>query len=195
MTTTRTFVAVAASPDQCRQAEQLTRQLRHHASNVKWDDVKWVSTANYHWTLQFLGEVDDVRLADVCAAVSQASQQFEPFPLVGLGAGAFPSASRPRVLWIGAGQGGLEMVDLQSAVEAELAELGFGNENRSFVPHLTLGRAGRRSRPADLTAALKSFSDFEAGTMAVEEVVVFGSQLRREGPSYHVIGRAPLQAC
>ncbi len=28
--------------------------------------------------------------------------------------------------------------------------------------------------------------------MEVDEVVVYGSELTREGPTYHVLGRAPL---
>lgn len=199
MSTTRAFIAVVAPPAMCKRAEQLANKLRKHAANINTTDsntadIKWVNSANFHWTLQFLGEVDDTDLAKVCDAVARAAQRSEPFPLAALGAGAFPSPERPRVLWIGAGQGTQQMVDLQDAIAEELAAVGFGTDNRPYVPHLTLGRAGRTSRPADWAEVVAKFSDFDAGAMRVEKVVVLGSEPTREGPCYHKIGRAPLQS-
>lgn len=178
---------MAASAETRRRAAQLTRELQPHAA-----DMKWVAPENTHWTLQFLGDVEDTALSAVCDAVSGAVRDFEPFGLTARGAGAFPSVDRPRTLWIGAAEGSDDMIALQSAVEAALADLGFHGENRRYVPHLTLGRAGRRRNPRTLADVLREFAQYDAAGSVVEEVVVYGSQLNCDGPKYHVIGRAAL---
>jgi 2'-5' RNA ligase len=46
-----------------------------------------------------------------------------------------------------------------------------------------------RSRPDQTRAKL---ADYDAGAMGVDEVTVYASELGREGPTYHVLARAPL---
>jgi 2'-5' RNA ligase len=183
----RTFIAVAASPAVRDGATRLISRLRLSAA-----DVKWVTPDNLHWTLQFLGDVDEREIPAVCDAVTAATAGIEPFDLAARGAGAFPSPDRPRTLWLGAGQGADAMVALQHAIERPLKKLGYRGEDRRFVPHITLGRAGRHGRPPSLAAELTALADFDAGSMFVDEVTVFASTLTREGSEYRVLAHAPL---
>jgi 2'-5' RNA ligase len=43
-----------------------------------------------------------------------------------------------------------------------------------------------------LSMLLERNRDFQAGSMPVEEVVVVASELAPEGPTYSILGRAPL---
>jgi RNA 2',3'-cyclic 3'-phosphodiesterase len=183
----RTFIAVTASPEIRQNAVKLINLLRPIA-----EGVKWVVPEKLHWTLQFLGDVDELDTPDVCRAVAKAAEELEPFPLEARGAGAFPSPLRPRTLWIGAGEGAREMTALQKAVQRRLAKRGYRGEQRRYVPHLTIGRAGRKTSPAPLSAELAGLADFEAGSMLVDEVTVYASRLGHEGSTYEVLSRAPL---
>lgn len=183
----RTFIAVSASPDIRRAAAKLADLLRPAAGNVKW-----VAPENLHWTLQFLGEVDILETHAVCTAVSAAATEVEAFDLECRGAGAFPSADRPRTLWIGAGAGAQAMVALHAAIQKKLDRLGYRGEHRRFVPHITLGRAGRNAPPRSLIRELAALAEFDAGTMLVEEVTVYASQLGPEGPMYEALSHAQL---
>ena len=183
----RTFIAVPASPEIRRGANQLIGRLQRSTT-----DVKWTTPDNLHWTLQFLGDVDERDIPELCSVVAEAALEREAFELEARGAGAFPSPDRPRTLWLGAGQGGDAMIELQRAIERPLKKLGFRGEDRRFVPHLTLGRAGRHGRPQSLAAELAALVGFEAGTMLVDEVTVFASTLTREGSEYRVLAHAPL---
>jgi 2'-5' RNA ligase len=185
----RTFIAVAVSQQVRQAAVNLVSRLQLSASA---DDVKWVAAENLHWTLQFLGNVDEREIPTVCDAVSTAVAELEPFDLEARGAGAFPSADRPRTLWIGAGQGDRAMTVLHSAIERRLKKRGFRGEERRFVPHITIGRAGRKGRPQSLAVELSDFADYEGGMMLVDEVAVYASQLGPGGPTYEILGRAPL---
>ncbi|MGI9456948.1 MAG: RNA 2',3'-cyclic phosphodiesterase [Aeoliella sp.] len=190
MSKTRTFLGVAARDDVAEQARAAIETLRCVANKVKW-----VEPRNLHWTLHFLGEIDDQEVFEVCQAAERAAGSIDAFGLEARGVGAFPTNARPRTLWVGAGKGAAEMIALHTALDTELKPLGFRGESRKFVPHLTLGRAGRGLTPAEstaLTEAIEQLDDFDAGIQSVDEVLVYASRLRREGSEYHVMGRAAL---
>lgn len=187
MPRTRTFVAVETTEHLRRRAAELTAHF--HGLSGDW---KWVAPENLHWTLQFLGDVEELEIPAVCTAVAAAANDCEAFQLAGIGAGAFPSNERPRTIWIGAGEGAESMIGLQRSIERRLKKLGYRGDNRRFVPHLTLGRAGRHGRPESLANELAALASFDAGDMPVDEVTVFASRLTRDGPVYEPLARAPL---
>jgi 2'-5' RNA ligase len=108
------------------------------------------------------------------------------------GIGAFPDARRPRILWMGSGEGAQTMIALADRVEEQLHRLGYRREPRRFQPHLTLGRV-RGGRAVELGPILEKYADLEIGQISVEEVIVFSSTLERTGPIYDPIGRAALR--
>ncbi len=188
MSKSRTTIAIAVSEDMKQHAKQAIGILR-----TSTDNIKWVSPENLYWTLQFLGDVDDTELHAVCQSVTQAVAEHEAFDLSSSGVGAFPSIDSPRTLWLGAGQGGEELIQLQDHLEQSMADLGFHPDRRHFFPHLTLGRiSSGRDGGTKLAEQLAKMKNFDGGFTTVEEVHVFASELRREGPTYHVISRASL---
>lgn len=183
----RTFIAVALSGELSKRALVAARQLAAVAPNVKW-----VEPQSLHWTLQFLGKVDDREAGEICAAVAEGALEHEPFDLQIHGLGAFPSLDRPRTLWLGVGQGRDQMIALQASIEKSLELLGFRGEARRYTPHLTIGRPGRGESPRELAAELATLANFNGGTMLVDEVTIFSSELTRKGPIYAPLGIAPL---
>jgi 2'-5' RNA ligase len=186
--TVRTFVAVEIDAATRQRAGQLIEEL----SAVPLD-VKWVEAHNLHLTLKFLGEVATQEVPRVCEAVRLGAAEVEPFDLEVRGAGAFPNTRRPRTIWLGVGAGGQEMAALHARIEQPLRKLGFRPEHRRFESHLTIGRV-RRGGPglAELGQLLEQRADFLAGRITVSQVVVFSSQLGREGPTYEALSRAKL---
>jgi 2'-5' RNA ligase len=187
---TRTFIAVEALDEVQTAALGVIDRLRGVA-----EGVRWVAPDNLHWTIQFLGDLEDREMAEVCLRTVHVAQQHEPFQLAAQGVSAFPSIQRPRTLWVGAGEGAAEFCALQADIEDSLRELGFRGENRSFVPHLTIGRTGRGGHGGQaLAERLAKLAEFDGGAMSVDEVIVFASDLGREGPDYAVLARASLGA-
>jgi RNA 2',3'-cyclic 3'-phosphodiesterase len=187
MSTLRTFVAVEVTPEVQSSALRLIERLR--IAPVK---VTWTKAANLHFTLKFLGDVRAEQTAAICRAVQEAVGPFSPFELVAAGVGAFPSASRPRTLWLGASEGAEPMELLFQAVERTLEPLGFPKEHRRFTSHLTLGRV-REGSPTGFQALaelLKKHATFDAGAMSVSQATVFSSTLGREGPTYDILSHA-----
>lgn len=188
MSKTRAFIAVPATDEVYAQAQAAISMLRPST-----DNVRWVVPENMHWTLQFLGEVDDTDIYEIYREVKRAAAKVEPFAMSARSLGAFPSLEKPRAVWLGAGEGSEALCQLQDGVEARMAELGFRPERQTYTPHLTIGRVRQGSHGGEaLSEQLAKQSDFDGGRMEVDEVIVYGSELSREGPTYHVLGRASL---
>ncbi len=98
--TVRTFVAVETSSAVRQRAAELIEILA--ATGAK---VSWAKHHNLHLTLKFLDEVRWNEIGGVTQAVREAAQSAEPFDLEIRGAGAFPSAGKPRTLWLGTADG------------------------------------------------------------------------------------------
>ncbi len=147
-------------------------------------DVAWVAPGNLHLTLKFLGQVAPARLDASAAALEGTVRGAAAFDAAVVGLGAFPTVTRPRVIWAGVSEGAPALSGVAARVDAALAALGFPPEARPFSPHVTLGRvrvAGHAPRLADLLGAA-AYQDF--GRMRVERVVLMESRLSRGGPRY-----------
>jgi 2'-5' RNA ligase len=186
--TVRTFVAVETSDAVRQRAAELIATLA--ATGAK---VSWVQPHNLHLTLKFLDEVPLNSIPEVSAAVREAAATCAPFDLEIRTAGAFPSASRPRTLWLGTGQSSEPLGKLHAALESSLKLLGFPKEHRRFAAHLTIGRVrGPSPQLGELGRLIKQHADFTAGEFHLAELVVFSSQLTPQGPIYEALSRAAL---
>jgi len=186
--TLRVFVGVEIGPAVRRRAAELIAALRGTSANVKWVDPPLL-----HWTLKFLGEVPQRDAVGVCRAISGAVAGLAPFSLEVRGAGAFPTAARPRTVWLGAADGAEAMIALHDRVDAALEPLGFRREHRRFQPHLTIGRV-RGDGPGilELGQMILQRAEFDAGGMTVQAATVFQSTLLPDGPIYEPLGTARL---
>ncbi len=161
MSKTRTFIAVAACDEVYANALATIKSLR-----ALTDNVRWVAPDNLHWTLQFLGEVDDIDLYAICRAVNRVASEMSTFQLGSLGVHAFPSIEKPRTIWLGAREGSDALCQLQDGIEERMAKLGFRPERRQFTPHLTLGRVQQGSHGGiALSERLADLADFDGGLM------------------------------
>lgn len=190
----RLFFAVAMTDEIRRRAAEVQRELALVTGRV----VKWVDPGSLHLTLKFVGWVPADRVPDVLAVGREVAAAASPASLTLVGAGAFPNARRPRVLWIG-GSGDVDILAAAAgALDRRLAEQGLAEpENRPFTAHLTLGRVRPDARPPDLTEALAVFAGQEFGQVSVAEFLLMRSHLQPSGPVYEVVesfalpGRCP----
>jgi 2'-5' RNA ligase len=189
MSLLRTFIAVPLPPEVTQAATKLARDLSAVA-----DGIKWVEPQSMHLTLKFLGNITDTDSYEVCQAVTRAAEKFEAFDFRCAGAGAFPSLSRPRTIWIGGGEGSEQIAALARAVDDALFELGYRREPKRFTPHLTIGRVKTPGRQLEaLSRLLAERADFDAGVAYVDEVVIYSSDLTPQGPIHTPLGHAELK--
>ena len=131
-----------------------------------------------------------------CRAAERAAAGIPPFALALGAAGAFPSTQRPRVLWLGAAQGGDALVALAQRLDFALAAEGFPPAERPFAPHLTLGRVHEAAQPwagrAGDTLARLAAREFPRAPFAVDALLVIKSTLAAGGSRYETLARCPL---
>lgn len=175
----RAFVAVDL-PDVLRDTLAATQgRLKCAQTGVK---VTWTKIENLHLTLQFLGDVDEAIVATLGAALTDLAGRQAAFDVPVSGAGAFPSLNRPRVLWIGCVSE--RLAALARDVQTAMQQFGFVPEHREFNAHLTLGRIKFPRPDAALTRALDSLTNQTFGTLRVEAIHLYQSQLHPEGSIY-----------
>lgn len=144
-------------------------------------DVAWVAESNLHVTLKFLGVVDEARVGAITEALGAAVSAASAFDVAIRGLGAFPTSSRPRVIWAGL-PGAPALAALAGEVDRALAELGFPRESRPFAAHVTLGRVREPRRNPALAEAL--LRPVDVGRMTVTRVSLMRSDLHPRGARY-----------
>jgi RNA 2',3'-cyclic 3'-phosphodiesterase len=187
----RLFVALEPPDAVRRRLAALAAELRRAAGRAA-DGVRWVAPENVHLTLQFLGAVPAERVAAVEAAVAAAAAGARPLTLEVKGAGGYPNARRPRVIWLGLGGDDAPLVALVADLGRRLAPLGFPPEARPFSPHLTMGRSREPRGAAGLGGALAATAVATGVPWRATEVVIVESHLSPKGPRYEAIARAAL---
>ncbi len=149
--------------------------------------IRWVAQENLHFTLKFLGPVEDKKVAVIMRALEEALRPIRCFSLEGKGIGVFPKIRRARVLWIGLNGQGLH--GLAEAVETALEPLGFQRDNRDFAPHLTLGRWRNPGLQWEkLREQIEKWQDYPFGDSKIDEVDLFQSVLKPTGAVYSPLG-------
>lgn len=143
-------------------------------------EVRWVEADKIHLTVKFLGDIEPSRVDPIANALAEALKLFPRFTISAKGLGVFPALRRPRILWVGLE--GSQLVSLAANVEAALEPLGFTREERSFQPHLTIGRWRQfNGATKKLAEELERWKRSEFGASQVEAVTLFQSVLKPEG--------------
>ncbi|RPJ60962.1 MAG: RNA 2',3'-cyclic phosphodiesterase [Acidobacteria bacterium] len=184
----RSFVAVGLP-------EEVRSRLEQHGKELKSLGLygSYPKADSFHLTLKFLGNIPEQKVDPIGAALERVVAGITPFRLEVRGLGAFPNPSSARVVWIGFEQSE-PLSLLQERVEQALADLDFSREERAFRPHLTLVRLKSRDNLKALQSYLREVGPVAtAGTVPVEEVVLFRSDLRPDGARYTRLRAAKLQ--
>ena len=154
--------------------------------------AKWVRLELIHVTLVFLGEVDGATVALVEERARAVAERHPPFVLRARGGGTFGEPRGPRVLWIGFEGDLAPLAEVQRDLTRELEPLGFTPEARAFSPHLTLARARTQRGDPALSTCGAALAGMDWGESCVSELVVYRSEMGREGPRYTALARFPL---
>ncbi len=170
-----------------------TRQELAEARRPIQDELpraRWVRPEGQHLTLKFLGEVEGPTLGRLVVDLAPRLQGAGAVKVQLAGAGFFPSATRPRVAWIGgAADGAAPIVEV---VEEVAERHGFTRERRRWSLHLTQARLDR-PWPA---GAVRRFLEWGEGlrleAFVAGEVVLFSSELRPGGAVYTALERMPI---
>jgi RNA 2',3'-cyclic 3'-phosphodiesterase len=181
MNTGRAFVAIVPPRPVLDAVGRMSRRAADEPADLGLPvlrDARWTSRAQWHLTMQFLGT-----RVDLDAAAQALVSVRAPSTGVQLGGlGAFPSARRATVVWLGVIEGADALGSLATAVKAAMAPLGPGSDERSYHAHLTLARL---AQPVDVRGAIAMAAEAPVGpSWIADRLVLFESVTAPTGARY-----------
>jgi RNA 2',3'-cyclic 3'-phosphodiesterase len=199
----RLFVAISLPEAVKNEMEKTQRELR---AVLPRGVVRWTKREQFHLTLKFLGDVAELRAAELIEALRTACRHFSALRLRAAGIGFFPDARRPRVIWAGAQDDAGALLRVQQSVEASVKD--FATEDsaerrdlppgrrrsQEFTGHVTLGRIQRIQR-ADAEILVKAASRAAGqffGEWTADTVELIRSELSSGGSRYTTLAAIPL---
>jgi len=139
-----------------------------------------------HLTLAFIGYVPDATAAAAARALRQSLAAEEPIACRLGEIGAFPTPTRPRVVWVGLGEGADAVRERADRVREALRAAEIPFDQKPAVAHLTVARVRDNvdaEARASIAESLRS-ARIEPLAFRIDEAVLFESKLARSGPTY-----------
>lgn len=171
----RLFVAIELEGPAKQEVLKVVEELSSRHKNAKF-----VEPENLHFTLKFLGGVDDSRLGDVINAIEGGVSNFKPFRLRVHGMGYFGSRRFAKVVWVGSAEGREEMVKLATELESHLSS--FRRDERPPSPHMTICRP--KGDTTELIGDVEKERSRDFGFMDVRSIKLKKSALTPKGAVY-----------
>jgi 2'-5' RNA ligase len=173
--------------------ETIRRSIVNSVDDLKKSgaDVKWVSPENIHITLQFLGGTEEAQVPFIKEALNKILLPYSPFYIKIAGIGCFPDTKRPRIIWVGT-EGAGPVINLHGDIAQGMRRFGYREEERNFIPHLTIGRVKSNRNLGELLKKMDEikaarFSDFE-----VQNITLMKSELKPSGAVYNSLAEIPF---
>lgn len=129
----RVFLAIEFSNEIKRYLYDIQNIIKEYSTSGNF-----TSEGNFHLTLKFIGEIKDNELNKLKKAVDSIGDRQESFQIRFKELGQFPRGNK-KIVWVGL-ESNETLSELYSKLEEELAKEGYPKEERSFTPHITLGR-------------------------------------------------------
>jgi len=176
--------------------EEIKNEL--FAYSEKWSvlPAKWTPRDNLHITLEFLGNLTDEEIGEVCVAVKNVAERHGSFSLnlnkIIYGPPLRPGSGQakkipPRMIWA-EGDKSKELSELRGDLENSLLErVRFVPENRVFAPHITLARINAWIWKGIELEERPEINELLDLMFTVESIEVMESELHRGGPEYTIL--------
>jgi 2'-5' RNA ligase len=149
-----------------------------------------VKAENFHVTVRFLGEIDPMLTLELEQRCREITKRTTPFDLSIDHFGAFPSLVRARVLWAG-GEAPQGFVDFVFSLNKELEKIGFEQDRKATVAHITLARITGGGDPS-MERVIRSLDGWRGYTLRADRLILMESQLSPQGAVYYPLFTLPF---
>ena len=151
--------------------------------------ARWIDPENYHVTLRFIGNIDDVTAHEVASLLGRVRRR--PFELRVEDLKSF-GGRKPRavVATLGPAQ---EVAELQAEHERLMQRVGLEPDGRKYLPHVTLARL-RDSSSRQVADYLALRAPLRSPPFRISRFVLFSSRSSAGGGPYVVEAAYPLAA-
>jgi 2'-5' RNA ligase len=187
----RLFVAITV-PDAVRaEVLRVQRELKPLAPR---DVVRWTKPEQFHLTLRFLGDVPSAQIAGLQESLYAACIGTPPLHLRAQGAGFFPNARSPRVIWVGIPDEENRLLSFQKKIESAVQSYTAERGGDQFAGHVTMGRLKQYNHLEirELLNKAGSLKNRLFGEWTAREIEIIRSELLPAGPRYTSLAACKL---
>jgi 2'-5' RNA ligase len=149
--------------------------------------ARWIDPENYHLTLRFIGDVDDMIAGEVASMLGRVKRGAFELRMDGL---TSFGGRKPRAV-VATVAGAQALVEVQAEHERLMQRIGLEPEGRKYTPHVTLARL-RDSSSRDVAEYLSARGYFRTAAFQVSRFVLFSSRASTGGGPYIVVAAYPL---
>lgn len=149
--------------------------------------ARWVDPENYHLTLRFIGDVDDVVAHEIASVLDRIRRSAFDLRLEGVSSfgGRKPRAVVANVAPVQA------LLDVQAEHERLMQRIGLEPDGRKYTPHVTIARL-RDSSSSQVADYLATRGLFRTSSFRVSRFVLFSSRASTGGGPYVVEAAYPF---
>jgi 2'-5' RNA ligase len=151
--------------------------------------ARWIDPENYHLTLRFIGDVDDITAHEVASLLGKVRRNELELRFDSL---SFFGGRRPRAVIATLAQTPA-LMELQAEHERLMQRVGLEPEGRKYTPHVTLARL-RDSTSRQVADYLATRALIQSPPFRVSRFVLFSSRASVGGGPYVVEAAYPLAA-
>ncbi len=150
--------------------------------------ARWIDPENYHLTLRFIGDVDDMVAREVMSMLGRVKRG-GAFEMHMEGLTSF-GGRKPRAV-VATVAPAIPLMEVQAEHERLLRRIGLEPEGRKYTPHVTLARL-RASSSRDVAEYLAARGLFRTTSFRIERFVLYSSRSSTGGGPYVVEASYPL---
>ena len=176
----RTFIAIPFSTEikkKINEFEEYFKQTTGYSGRL-------IPADNIHLTMKFLGETDIDLFDKIEDRLAHVGYLNIVFRVSICGIGVFPNLKHPRVIWLGLKSIPPELIKLKNDIETVIAPIGFPEEKREFLPHLTISRIKKKKLTEIEKKFIKTNKKYDIGELEVNKIDFIESQLTSKGAVY-----------
>jgi RNA 2',3'-cyclic 3'-phosphodiesterase len=151
--------------------------------------ARWITPDNYHLTLRFIGDVDDVIAQEIALMLGRVRRASFDLHLQGL---TSFGGRRPRAV-VASVAPAQALLEVQAEHERLMQRIGLEPEGRKYMPHVTLARL-RSSSSLDVAEYLSARGLFRTPPFPVSRFVLFSSRNSVGGGPYVIEASYPFSA-
>jgi 2'-5' RNA ligase len=151
--------------------------------------ARWIDPENYHLTLRFIGDVDEMTAQEVASMLGRVQRGAFEVHLDGL---TSFGGRKPRAV-VASVAPEPQLMDVQAEHERLMQRIGLEPEGRKYTPHVTLARL-RESSSRQVADYLAARGFFRTAAFKVSRFVLFSSRDSVGGGPYVVEASYPLSS-
>jgi len=167
-------------------------QIQYDLMNENIYKAKWVEKENFHLTLFFWQDIDETLLEKIHVLLENLFSDIPALTIKTKNLGFFPEKGEPKVIWVGL-EKSRQLDTLINLIKKCFLTNSIPLEQKSFNPHITLGRLKAIYKINNLKKLLLSTGRLNNPfTEKIHEVVLYQSSLQKNGPVYTILKRYDL---